>query len=316
MKISIITSRFVLGCLCLVLSCTLGKGQDTTSHIWPVKLQKDYSKTYSLGSETVHLQNRFGKLVIETWNKEEIHVEAHIVVKATTHEYANQLLNGILILDNQKQDSISFITHFDNWNNSSTEYSGGHEIQIDYLVHIPAKAKLIAENSFGPLTIGDYSSQCELIEKYGTLTAGKLDNCPLLSVSFGKLMATSIQNSKLEFRYSQVDIGKLSGAIQAKFDFCNSIDMPIDYSVTRLDLQNSYTSLYLVFPKDFTGDYDISTYNARLSSNSLPIKEEENLTASMKSNAFQISHHYTGNFGKPGGSQIHINSRFGNIRLL
>ena len=69
MKISIIASRFVLGCLCLVLSCTLGKGQDTTSHICPVKLQKDYSKTYLLGSETVHLQNRFGKLVIETWYK-------------------------------------------------------------------------------------------------------------------------------------------------------------------------------------------------------------------------------------------------------
>ena len=316
MKISLIASRFVLGCLSLVLSCTLSNGQDTTGHIWPVNLQKDYSKTFSLGSETVHLQNRFGKLVIETWNKEEIHVEAHIEVKAATHEYANQLLNGILIIDNQKQDSISFITHFDNWNNSSNGYSGGHEIQIDYLVHVPAKAKLIAENSFGPLTIGDYSGQCELVEKYGTLTAGKLDNCSLLSVSFGKLKATIVQNSKLEFKYSQIDIGKLSGAIQAKFAFCNSIDMPIDNSVTRYDLQNAYTSLYFVLPKDFTGDYEINTYNARLSSNILPIKEEDNLTASFKSNAFNINHHYRGNFGKPGGSQIHISSRFGNIRFL
>ena len=316
MRSPIIYFRYTLAGLLILLSYTQGYNQDKPTHIWPVKLQKNYIKSFPLSSETVHLQNRFGQLVIDTWSKDEISVEAHITVSAESNDYAKQVLDNIQVLDTKQKDSISFITHLDNWDKPTNEYSGGHEIHIDYLVHLPVKAKLFAENSFGPMTIGNYSGECELLEKYGTLTAGKLENCASLSVSFGKLVVESVHNSKLELSYSQIDIGKLSGAIQAKFAFCNSIDMPIDNSVTRFDLQNAYTSLYFVLPKDFTGDYEINTYNARLSSNILPIKEEDNLTASFKSNAFNINHHYRGNFGKPGGSQIHISSRFGNIRFL
>ena len=316
MRTLIIYFRYTLAGLIILLSYTQGYTQDKPTHIWPVKLQKDYIKSFPLSSETIHLQNRFGQLVIDTWSKDEISVEAHITVSAESNDYAKQVLDNIQVLDTKQKDSISFITHLDNWEKPTNEYSGGHEIHIDYLVHLPSKAKLFAENSFGAMTIGNYSGDCELLERYGTLTAGKLENCTLLSVSFGKLVVESVRNSKLELRHSQIDIGKLSGAIQAKFEFCNSIDMPIDNSVTRFDLQNAYTSLYFVVPKDFTCDYDINTYNARLSSKVLLIKEEDNSTASFKSNAFNINHHYTGNFGKPGGSQIHISSRFGNIRFL
>jgi hypothetical protein len=45
---------------------------------------------------------------------------------------------------------------------------------IDFTVHLPANAKLVAENDYGPLTIGDYKGEAELYCRYGTLTAGKL----------------------------------------------------------------------------------------------------------------------------------------------
>ncbi|MDB5209547.1 MAG: hypothetical protein JWQ30_374, partial [Sediminibacterium sp.] len=43
-------------------------------HIWPVKLQKDYSKSYPVTNETLVLVSRYGSMNIETWDKNEIKV--------------------------------------------------------------------------------------------------------------------------------------------------------------------------------------------------------------------------------------------------
>lgn len=309
------SSKIWLGFLLLFSFGTI-IAQESSNYVWPVKLQKDYSKSYPVGNETIALLSRYGKMTIETWDKNEVKVDAHISVGAQSNEYAKQVLDRISINDEKKDDNIRFVTQLGNWDDNGN--NGGHEMRIDMVVHVPANAKLYAENNFGPLTIGDFKGEAELVCKYGTLTAGKLINSKSVRVEFGKAIIESISDSKLVFRYSKVDINKLSGNIDGEFQFCNSIDMPVDNTLKKLELKNNYTSLYLMVPKDFSADYDITTNNARVTAkNDLVIKEEMSVAAvNSRTNNFSPNHKYAGSLGKGGGTLITIKSNFGNIRVM
>ncbi len=303
---------FILGVL-LAFCILPAVAQDRNTYEWPVKLQKDYTKTYPVGTETISLQNRYGQMTIETWDKNEVKVEAHIIVSAQTNEYATQTLDRISVLDEKKDQTISFVTKLGDWNNNGNNYNGGHEMRIDYIVHLPANAKLYAENNFGPILMGDFVGQCELVQKYGNLTAGKLSNCRLVRVEFGKALIESLNNSEMIFKYSRIDIGKLGGNIKGQFEFCNSVDLTIDNTVQQLELRNNYTSLYIVTPKDFSADYEIATNNARVTSKYLEVKEEK-INASYTN--YTQNHRYSGSMGKGGSTKVNIRSNFGNVRFM
>jgi hypothetical protein len=287
-------------------------------HVWPVKVQKTYSKSYPLAGETVALVNRYGQMKIETWNKPEVMVEAVISVSSETNGFASSLLERINVLDEKKDDRIQFRTELQDNNNVWNSDSGGHEMKIDWTVHLPATARLDAQNSFGALTIGDYNGDAMLSCRYGTLTAGNLSNCRSLTSEFGKAVIAGVSNSKLLFRYSRVDIAKLSGTVAAEFKFCSSVDLPVDNTLKSLQLTASYTGLYLLVPKDFAADYDITTSNARLSSkNGLEFKEMDGgQQNNIRQVSFRNTHHYKGTVGRSGVTELTINSNFGNIRVL
>lgn len=293
--------------------------QDTRT--WPVNLQKEYTKSYPVGSENIVLLNRYGKMQIETWDKQEVRVEAHISMSGQNKEYVTKMLDAIEVKDKLKDGSIVYETELAIVNNSSDDNNNGHEFHIDWTVHVPANAKLHAENHFGPMTIGDYKGESELVCKYGTFTAGKLSNCRELRVEFGKASIAALSDSKILFRYARgLDIGKLTGKIEGEMHFCNSVDLPIDNNLKQLTLKNNYTSLYLMVPKDFSADYDISTSNARLTAkNDIVIKEEQEQVdnnANIRRVSFNPNHHYKGSLGKGGNSKIDIRSNFGNIRVI
>lgn len=287
-------------------------------HVWPVKVQKTYSKSYPLAGETVALVNRYGQMKIETWNKPEVMVEAIISVSSETNAFANSLLERINVLDEKKSDRIQFKTELQDNSNVWSSDSGGHEMKIDWTVHLPANAKLNAQNSFGALTIGDYSGDATLWCRYGTLTAGNLTNCKSLTSEFGKAIIAGVSNSKLAFRYSRVDIAKLSGAVEAEFKYCSSVDLPVDNTLKSLQLNASYTGLYLLVPKDFAADYDITTSNARLTSkNGLEFREVDGEQQNnIRQVSFRSNHHYKGTMGRAGVTELTITSNFGNIRVL
>ncbi len=291
-------------------------GQEDNIRTWAVKLQKDYNKSYPVSNETLVLMSRFGKMNIETWDKNEIKVEAHISVGAQSNEYATQVLNRVTITDETKDGKIIFTTQISNWSDNSS--NGGHEMRIDYTVHVPATAKLYAENNYGPLTIGDYKGESELVCRSGTLTTGKLSNCKSVTVDYGRVIIESISDSKLMFRSSRVDIAKIAGKITGQFDYCSSIDMPVDNALKQLELKNNNTNLYLMAPSDFSADYDITTTNARVTGkNNFVIKEELSATAAnSRTNNFNPNHKYSGSLGKGGGTQINIKSNYGNIRVM
>ena len=113
---------------------------------------KTFSQTYPLGKERVLLENRYGHLVIKTWDRTEVKVTAEILVGSDDKAYADTVLNRINIIEKKDAENISFKTYIGN-----TGYNNYHNqsIKVDYEVYLPATAKLYAENNFGPIDIGD-----------------------------------------------------------------------------------------------------------------------------------------------------------------
>ncbi|NCI46054.1 hypothetical protein [Sediminibacterium soli] len=287
---------------------------------WAVNLQKEYSKSYPVGSQMVALMNKYGKMAIETWDKDEVKVEARIFIGAQDKGFAQKMLDRITIQDESKDGSVQFRTTLGDGNTGWTEENGGHEMRIDWVVHMPSTPMLYAENRFGPLTIGDYKGVVELQCRYGTLTTGNLSNRKVLQVEFGKAVTGVLSDSsRLVFKYSRADISKLSGIARAEFQFCNSIDLPIDNSLKEINISGNHTSMYLLTAKDLSADYDITTHNASASGkNDIAIKETKTgaENSHMRAVYYSPNHHYTGSIGKGGGTKISIRSSFGNVRVL
>lgn len=292
---------------------------------WSVSLQKEYTKSYPVGSNMVSLQNKYGKMNIETWDKNEVQVEARISIGAQDREFAQKMLDRISVEDESKEGAIRFRTTVDNTTMDESGNDAGskmrtYEMRIDWVVHLPATATLYAENRFGPITIGDYRGVVELQCKYGTVTAGKLSNRKVIHVEFGKADIKEMSDSTgLVFKYSKVEIGKLSGVARAEFQYCSSIDLPVDNSLKEVEIKNNYTSLYLLTSGDFSADYDITTNNSSATGKNHIAIQEVKTGAPNSSNRtvyYSPSHRYSGSIGKGGGTKMMIKSNFGNIRII
>lgn len=294
----------------LVLTAT---AQD--KYEWPVRLEKDYTKTLSLNGETVFLSNRYGPMKIEHWDRNEVKVTAHVTASARDNEFAKKVLDRISVKDEKKTDVLSFETSLEPWSNDGS--NGGYEMNIEYTVYVPASARLHAENSYGPLSIGNHSGTVELICRYGALTAGRLSGNPSIAVDYGKAKIAAMAGGKLIGKYSRIDIDMLSGEVSGELQYCSSFDLPVDNTLKRLELKTNYTNVYLAAPQDFSASYDITTTNARFTTKAaLAVKEDNPENGSGRMNPYSNTHRYSGTVGKGGNTTITIKSNYGNVRMM
>src|SRR5450432_1050745 len=69
---------------------------------------KSVSKSYNVSaSDKLTIHNSFGSVEVHTWNKNEIKVDIAVYVSANKDEFAQKLLDGISINDDQKPNDIS-----------------------------------------------------------------------------------------------------------------------------------------------------------------------------------------------------------------
>ncbi len=304
--------------LCMFICMVLMNNNDTQAqdnYKWAVTKQKDYSKSYPVSNETLSLKNQFGKMEIKTWDKNEIKVDVKIVVSTQEDDFATNLLDAIQVKDEKTADEISFRTQIgDEKKGWSTNQSS--KMNIDYTVYVPAKAKLNATNSFGPMEIGDYSGEATITSSHGTLTAGHLSNLKSLKVNFGKAKIAKLGNAEVNFSHTRIDIEEVTGDLKGTINFCNSIDLPINDKVKNIDLKNSHTSLYLLLPKGNGISYDIATSNATATGKGDIVLEEEKPTSPGQRPSFRPNRHYVGKIGNGSDMNINIKSSFGSVRLM
>jgi hypothetical protein len=171
--------------------------------------RRSINKSYKVsGSTMLKLSNSFGKMHVETWDKNEVKIDIEIIARASNDDRAQDLLDkiDIHIDDDNPSSSLSFVTSIGN-NKSGRNTS----FEINYDVSIPKTNSLDLKNSFGDAYLGDMTGDVDLNVQYGNLKAGKLTGDCDVKLSFGSGFSEidAIEKGDLKVSYSKLGVEEM-----------------------------------------------------------------------------------------------------------
>jgi hypothetical protein len=280
-----------------------------------VDKKRTISKTYNVGpDDRLSIENSFGNVSVETWDKNVIQVDVEIGVRASTEEKAQQMLDQINVTDHQSGQNIEFKTDIGRMgkgNNNRNDDS--RRFYIDYKISMPAGNPLHIENSFGKTNIPDFAGQASLTSKFGELTTGKITNAKLIHVEFGKANIGWLTNADVIFKFnSKSSVAGISGNSKVDVQFCSQVNVLIDNAIKDLAVYESYSTVNLRVSPSLSAQFEVYTnfgsYNNKTNFNISQKDEDENSGPKFDKN-------YSGTAGS-GSAKIKIKSSFGSVRML
>ncbi|WP_114938487.1 hypothetical protein [Mucilaginibacter endophyticus] len=298
---------------------------------------KKCSKLYTAGKlDELMIDNRFGEVKINTWNRNEFSVEVQVNIYADKQTDAQGFLNTITISDSKKEALVSFKTIIgDNGiNNGNVLWKGEDKprikkIEINYIVFMPAKSALNIINNYGTTILPDFEGKLMLNSLYSNLKAKRLIN-PLnyVKVNFGDVDIEGFSGTRLEVLHGSLDlnegsnfsvsvsygparIGKIysSATIDARFGKQFRIEN-IDKNIKTLHVNAAYTSVQVGRITGVNANCDVSTYYGTLNNSDPQIK----LTGDKALDNQEKS--YKGRLGKGDANRnIVIKTNFGRVNF-
>lgn len=274
------------------------------------KKQKSYSKSYNVSSsDRISLDNQFGEMKLITWDRNEVKVDASITAMSDEEADVQSLLDKISVTDDKSSGTVSFKTKFANETKTHDRNDKNKRVnqsmKINYTVYLPATSPLTAKNQFGPMIVPDYRGEATIESQFGSLTAGKITNAKSIKVSFGKATIGQVNNGKIDIQYSTATINKLVGDIDLKTQFSGAVKVNVDNDTKSLDIDNSYSTLYLDLSKNLSASYNISTSYGSF-------KNKSGFKIEGDSKKDYMTSKFSGTSGN-GGTRISVKSSFGSV---
>jgi hypothetical protein len=305
-----------------------------------VEKNKTYSKTYTVdANDVINIDNKFGKITVNTWAKNEVKVDVAIKVGTSNGDKAQKMLDNVVIRDSKDGNGVYFKTEIGSGDNSgswSNIFGGGssstRSIEINYTVYMPAKNPLTISNKYGATDLPDLGGKLIITNSYGSLLAKTLSspgsqikvkygnakigflNGGDLDVAFGSLDLGDCDKLNAKLSYSSAKIGKIktSGNINVKFGGGVSIG-ELDKNMKNLAVNSSYSSIKLGMTDEPNADFDVTVRYGSFNygdhavniSNKTPGDDDRGTTKT-----------YKGHIGKNGSDKtITINSNFGSVKF-
>jgi hypothetical protein len=226
------------------------------------EVTKEFHKEYKAGpSTTLDINNKYGDVVIQSWDKDQVVIDVKITVELPSQEKAQKLLSYIDVKFSEGENLIAAKTVIDD-NFSFTGWGGdSRKFSIDYNIKMPAAAALTLANKYGNSDIDELTGLVNMDIKYGNLTAGKLTRGnikPLsrLNLAYGKgtiddagwldltiryVGSFEIEKSQallLDSKYSKLSLGETSSVVgESKYD-----KVKIN-KINNLVLENGYSDV-------------------------------------------------------------------------
>jgi hypothetical protein len=252
----------------LLLLCFTLSAQEVT---------KEFHKEFTSGANTtLDISNRYGDVVIQSWDKDQVVIDVKVTVELPSREKAEKLISYIDVQFSEGTDLISAKTVIDDKFNFSGWGSSSKKFSIDYTVKMPVGIALTLANKYGDTDIDELHGLMNLDIKYGNLTAGKLTRGQVkpyskLNLAYGKgsidetgwlditvrycgnLDIRKSQALLLDSKYSKLSLGETSSIVgESKYD-----NLRIE-SINNFVLDNGYTEVNigtLTKKLDYTGSY-------------------------------------------------------------
>jgi len=231
-----------------------------------IEKKKSVIKIYDVTSkDNLLLDNQFGQVKINLWDKSEIRVDISITANANNDDRAQQYLDGVEIEDKKDGSQISIRTVINKNGNSNWSWKSNNNeknfVQIDYTVSMPKNTPLTVKNRFGATNIPFFRAPLVVVSKYGSFTATDLSGSKNdIDVSYGKADIQQMQNGNIDIAYSTLDLVKAENLVlsnkfgKMKIGEVETLDGQISYSGGRIGNLKGSSKIKLSFSGGFRID--------------------------------------------------------------
>lgn len=312
---------------------TLTNSQNTPQQADDADKQvKTYSKSYTVNAGTqLDVNNRYGKVTVNTWNKNEFKVDVQIQVIADKADDARKFLDRISITDSKQGQTVSFRTNIESQPNLFGSKS--RQIEINYMVYMPSQNALNVTNKYGSIELPDMDGKLEINCAYGSLHARSLTNADNnikvsygdarigslrasnLDIAYGSLVLGSVDKINADVKYSSAKIGKIntSGDINVKYGGGLQITS-LDENMTSLMVNAKYASVKLGLSDNADADFDVTVNYGSFNYGNRPLNIYKTETSDNKH--WSPTQNYKGRIGKGNVTKvISVNSSYSSVKF-
>ncbi|MBC8111463.1 MAG: hypothetical protein H7Y04_10420, partial [Verrucomicrobia bacterium] len=187
---------------------------DTTCQDWDgdddqnfdAEKRKKISRNFKVNvSDKLQISNQFGKVHINTWDKNEMQVDVEVIAKAGSEAKAQEILDKINIEISQNQGLIVFKTVQESINSRGNDRKS---FEINYVAYMPRNNPLTLRNSFGDTYIANLNGRADITSSHGSLRTEKLmNNDNDVDISFGNGSILYVKGGKLAIAHSDFTLG-------------------------------------------------------------------------------------------------------------
>ncbi|MDX5438344.1 MAG: hypothetical protein LPK03_14160, partial [Pontibacter sp.] len=153
----------------LLLDQTLDLNSEAAAY--DAEKRKTIDKTFKVSSKDIlKIDNQWGKVHVNTWDKNEIRVKVDVVTHASTEAKAQEMLDNIKIMESREGNTYTFRTQKD------IRISGNNKqgLEINYTVYMPAENGIAVKNRFGDVYLPSMKGKADIDIQYGNLKCDRL----------------------------------------------------------------------------------------------------------------------------------------------
>ncbi|MCC9137199.1 hypothetical protein ACFSKU_04310 [Pontibacter silvestris] len=288
--------------------------------------RKSFDKTYKVSnSELLNIENKFGKIHVNTWNRKEVQVRIDIVARASSEQNAQKILDGITISESRDSKMISLRTEMESIRTSG---NSNRSFEINYTVFMPEENPVALKNSFGEVYLADLKGKADITVKYGSLKTNNLSNSSNnIRVAFGSGSCGFINHGNIDVAYSDFSVDGTNG-LQGSSKFSDLIigslgevlTMDVKYgsfkvdnisrNVRSINVASGFSPVSLGFADNSAFDFDVNVQFADFKYD----KSSVNITSLEKGHT---SAEYKGRYGgSTAKGSVNVVSKYGDVKFI
>ncbi len=202
--------------------------------------KRDYTKTFEESfalaeGGKLNIENLHGTVDIATWSKNEVEIKVTVTVSANSDRKAEDLFDRVQIDFSNSDNYVSAETQVRSkksaWWFFQSWWGGSADLDIDYVVFMPASANLEVDNKYGDVELEDVSGKVSLNVKYGNVKIDHASSLLILDLAYGNGVIAQANEVTIHLSYGKVRVND-----------ANRVDIDSKFSKVTIESANEVIS--------------------------------------------------------------------------
>lgn len=200
----------------LILALLTGTTVSAQDHKSKMNLSREFPSTRET---TLEIENKYGKIQVDSWEKDQIVVDVEILVSESSPSKLKKLKEDISIDFSGTKNYIIVKSKFESESKriaselksvSHTLSGSNKHVEINYSVKVPSYLEVVLSNKFGDVIIDDHQGDMDITLSNGALNTNRLEGKSNISLHFATGMIEALGSATLDMSYSDLTLNEAS----------------------------------------------------------------------------------------------------------